>query len=45
MPGRCRSPAGRAVRRRRRRSRIEEYARHNGHTDLLREHIDGAIGP
>jgi hypothetical protein len=23
---------------------IEEYARHNGHADLLREHIDGAIG-
>jgi hypothetical protein len=23
---------------------IEEYARHNGHTDLLRERIDGAIG-
>lgn len=23
---------------------IAEYARHNGHTDLLRERIDGAIG-
>jgi uncharacterized damage-inducible protein DinB len=23
---------------------IEEYARHNGHVDLLRERIDGAIG-
>jgi hypothetical protein len=23
---------------------IEEYARHNGHADLLREAIDGAIG-
>ncbi|MCX5403525.1 DinB family protein [Streptomyces sp. NBC_00335] len=23
---------------------IEEYARHNGHADLLRESIDGAIG-
>jgi hypothetical protein len=23
---------------------IGEYARHNGHADLLREHIDGAIG-
>jgi hypothetical protein len=23
---------------------VEEYARHNGHTDLLRERIDGAIG-
>jgi uncharacterized damage-inducible protein DinB len=23
---------------------IEEYARHNGHADLLRERIDGAIG-
>ncbi|PKH41063.1 DinB family protein [Nocardioides alpinus] len=23
---------------------IEEYARHNGHADLLREHIDGATG-
>jgi hypothetical protein len=22
---------------------IEEYARHNGHVDLLRERIDGAI--
>ena len=20
---------------------IEEYARHNGHADLLREHVDG----
>ncbi|MFD0553531.1 DinB family protein [Streptomyces rectiviolaceus] len=24
---------------------IEEYARHNGHADLLREGIDGATGP
>ncbi|MFD9337616.1 DinB family protein [Streptomyces sp. NPDC060028] len=23
---------------------IEEYARHNGHADLLREHIDGSTG-
>jgi Protein of unknown function (DUF664) len=23
---------------------IEEYARHNGHADLLREHIDGTTG-
>ena len=23
---------------------IEEYARHNGHADLLREQIDGAVG-
>lgn len=23
---------------------IEEYARHNGHADLVREHIDGATG-
>uniref|UniRef100_A0AAU2JJT0 DinB family protein n=1 Tax=Streptomyces sp. NBC_00049 TaxID=2903617 RepID=A0AAU2JJT0_9ACTN len=23
---------------------VEEYARHNGHADLLRERIDGAIG-
>ena len=23
---------------------IEEYARHNDHADLLREHIDGAMG-
>jgi hypothetical protein len=23
---------------------IEEYARHNGHADLLRERIDGVIG-
>ena len=23
---------------------IEEYARHNGHADLIRERIDGAIG-
>ena len=23
---------------------IEEYARHNGHADLLREQIDGATG-
>jgi len=23
---------------------IEEYARHNGHADLLRESIDGAAG-
>jgi hypothetical protein len=23
---------------------IEEYARHNGHADLLREMVDGAVG-
>jgi hypothetical protein len=23
---------------------IEEYARHNGHADLLRERIDGMVG-
>ncbi|HET6857880.1 MAG TPA: DinB family protein, partial [Streptomyces sp.] len=23
---------------------IEEYARHNGHADLIREHIDGVTG-
>jgi hypothetical protein len=23
---------------------IEEYARHNGHADLLRERIDGSTG-
>jgi hypothetical protein len=23
---------------------LEEYARHNGHADLLRERIDGATG-
>ncbi|MGN8244706.1 DinB family protein [Cellulomonas soli] len=23
---------------------IEEYARHNGHADLLREHVDGQVG-
>ncbi|WP_448630456.1 DinB family protein [Cellulomonas soli] len=23
---------------------IEEYARHNGHADLLREHVDGEVG-
>jgi Protein of unknown function (DUF664) len=23
---------------------IEEYARHNGHADLLRERIDGVTG-
>jgi hypothetical protein len=23
---------------------IEEYARHNGHADLLREQIDGRLG-
>ncbi|WP_237566066.1 DUF664 domain-containing protein [Ornithinimicrobium cerasi] len=23
---------------------IEEYARHTGHADLLREHVDGVIG-
>jgi hypothetical protein len=23
---------------------IEEYARHNGHADMLREQIDGATG-
>jgi hypothetical protein len=24
--------------------RVEEYARHNGHADLLRESIDGQTG-
>jgi len=23
---------------------IEEYARHNGHADLIREMVDGAVG-
>jgi hypothetical protein len=23
---------------------VQEYARHNGHADLLREQIDGATG-
>lgn len=23
---------------------IEEYARHNGHADLLRESVDGVVG-
>jgi hypothetical protein len=23
---------------------VEEYARHNGHPDLLRQQIDGAVG-
>ena len=23
---------------------VEEYARHNGHADLLRERIDGTVG-
>ena len=23
---------------------VEEYARHNGHVDLLRERIDGRVG-
>jgi Protein of unknown function (DUF664) len=23
---------------------IEEYARHNGHADLIRERIDGRVG-
>jgi Protein of unknown function (DUF664) len=23
---------------------VQEYARHNGHADLLRESIDGAVG-
>jgi hypothetical protein len=23
---------------------VEEYARHNGHADLLRERIDGRVG-
>jgi hypothetical protein len=23
---------------------IEEYARHNGHADLIRERIDGTVG-
>ena len=23
---------------------IEEYARHNGHADLIRELVDGAVG-
>jgi hypothetical protein len=30
--------------RRRPRDLIEEYARHNGHADLIREAIDGAVG-
>jgi Protein of unknown function (DUF664) len=29
---------------RRQRAAIEEYARHNGHADLLRERIDGTAG-
>ena len=24
---------------------LQEYARHNGHADLLREGIDGTVGP
>lgn len=24
---------------------IDEYARHNGHADLIRELVDGATGP
>jgi hypothetical protein len=24
---------------------VEEYARHNGHADLIREAIDGSAGP
>jgi hypothetical protein len=23
---------------------VEEYARHNGHADLLRERLDGRVG-
>jgi hypothetical protein len=23
---------------------VEEYARHNGHADLLREAVDGSVG-
>ncbi len=23
---------------------VEEYARHNGHADLIREMVDGAVG-
>jgi len=23
---------------------IEEYARHNGHADLIREFVDGSVG-
>jgi hypothetical protein len=23
---------------------VEEYARHNGHADLLRERLDGSVG-
>ena len=23
---------------------IEEYARHNGHADLIRESVDGSVG-
>jgi hypothetical protein len=23
---------------------LEEYARHNGHADLIREQIDGTVG-
>lgn len=23
---------------------LEEYARHNGHADIIREHIDGVVG-
>jgi hypothetical protein len=23
---------------------VEEYSRHNGHADLLRQRIDGAVG-
>jgi hypothetical protein len=23
---------------------VEEYARHNGHADLLRQRIDGVVG-
>ena len=23
---------------------VEEYARHNGHADLLRQKLDGAVG-
>lgn len=26
------------------RTMLMEYARHNGHADLLRERIDGAVG-
>ncbi|MFF1476787.1 DUF664 domain-containing protein [Streptomyces sp. NPDC058301] len=39
---RCESQRTVAVREIHRCPGIEEYARHNGHADLLRERIDGA---